>query len=77
MLSSTMPAPFSVAAAAQTMGTSDPAGGCGMQRCAHLLVGELGALEVFLQQGVVTFGRGVDESGVCAFDLGVHLVRAR
>ena len=48
-----------------------------MERCAHLLVGELGALEVLLEQRVVAFRGGIDKRGVCAFDLHTHLVGQR
>ena len=45
-----------------------------MQRGAHLVVGELGALEVFLEERVVTLGGGIDQRGVRALDLRAHLV---
>ena len=48
-----------------------------MQGGAHLLVGELGALEVLLEQRVVAFRGGVHQRGMGALDLRAHLVGNR
>jgi hypothetical protein len=46
----------------------------GVEGAAHLVDGELGALEVLLQQGVVGLGGGVDERRVGPLHLGAHVL---
>ena len=77
MLSSTIAAPFSVAADAQTIGTRRSPRGGGVQGGAHLIVGELGALEILLEQRVVALRGGVHQRGVSSLDLRAHLVGNR
>ena len=67
-------APFSVAADGADDRHQRSARRRGVQRGAHLLIRELGALEVLLEQRVVTLRSCVDQRGVRALDLRAHLV---
>ena len=72
MASSTSAAPRSSAAAAHTIGTRRAAQRRRVQRPADLVVGELGAAEVLLDERVVGLRGGVDERAVGALHLGAH-----